>query len=151
MVERVAVVGVKQEWYDDYKERMAQRAKQEIEERKAIVNAVKVGDFGTQYVGSDRYAVYVVGVKRYKSGAKAGEVKEIEVVGVKAKQDAVVGATGGYGWNIEGAENFEVPVGKGEGDGQVFTVRDNYKIVMKGQHYGAIGFREVREYRDPHF
>lgn len=137
--------------YQDWEVRQAERAKAEFEERKAIVNAVKVGDFGTEYVGSDRYAVYVVAVKRYKSGAKAGEVKEIEVVGAKAKADAKVGATGGFGWDIHGAENFEVPVGKVEGDGVVFSVRENYRLVKKGQDYGSIGFREVREYRDPHF
>ena len=142
---------VDQRVFQDWQERQAERAKQEFEERKAVVNGVKVGDFGTYYVGSDRYAVYVVGVKHYKSGAKAGEVKEIEVVGANAKKDAKVNATGGYGWDIHGAENFEVPVGVAEGDGVVYSVRQDYRIVRKGEDYGAIGFREVREYRDPHF
>ena len=137
--------------YENYVARRDVEIKREAQERKEIVNGVQVGDFGTEYVGSDRYAVYVVGVKRYKSGVKAGEVREIEVVHAEAKKDAVVGHTGGYGWDIYGVENFEVPVGKVEGNGEVFSVRENYRVVKKGQDYGAIGFREVREYRDPSF
>lgn len=135
--------------YEDYEARRKIERQERNEIRKAMVNAVKIGDFGTEYVGSDCYAVYVVGVKYYKSGAKVGQVKEIEVVGAKAKADAKVGATGGYGWDISGVENFEVPVDKN--NGEVFSVRDNYRIIRKGQDYGAIGFGQVREYRDPSF
>jgi hypothetical protein len=120
----------------------------EIQERFQEINKVQVGDFATYSIGSDCYAYQVVEVKKFKSGNKVGQVREVAAVMCDAKKDAVVGATGGYGWNIVGAENFVV---RQNAEAKIFTVRDNGVVRPKGDDYGRLSFGIVREYRDPSF
>jgi hypothetical protein len=120
----------------------------EIQERFEKINGVQVGDFATYSVGSDCYVYQIVEVKRFKSGDKVGQAREFAAVVCDSKEDAVVGHTGGYGWDIRGAENF---VARENGEVKFFSVRDNGIVRRKGADYGSFSFEIVREYRDPSF
>ena len=114
----------------------------EIQERFEKINQIQVGDAAFFIIGSDRYAQHVVEVKRYKSGAKAGQVSEVVV------QDVHVDWEKGQNYGVYDQSAFQV---NENGAKMVFNVRKNGLLREKGEEYGALHVGRYEEYRDPSF
>lgn len=113
-----------------------------VQERFEKINAIEVGNAAFFIIGSDRYAYHVVEVNRYKSGAKAGQVKEVVV------QDVIVDWSKGQNYGVYDQSAFQVDE---NGKKVVFNVRKNGVLREVGSDYGALHVGRYEEYRDPSF
>lgn len=130
--------------WEDYEARRKVEREQEAQKRREVINGAEVGMGASYGIGSDCYPYFVVGVNRFKSGAKKGEVKEVLVKSARYRE----GFHGDWLNAVVGNEKFEV---NENADVRVFSVRKNYRLVEVGQEYGHLSVGQCRDYRDPHF
>lgn len=112
------------------------------------------GQAATIHVGSDSYAAVVTSVTLFKTGARAGQARSVEVSWIDYEPEAVVASrqTGGYG-SDRTVDVTHPSVQVRPGLRYVFTSRErNGRIVWAQQGGGGhlfLGY--ARDYRDPCF
>lgn len=108
----------------------------------AGVDEPQVGMGATYIAWSDRYAYTVVEVLRYKSGAKAGQVKA-----VVATRD-IATRTDGHGMSDSQSYSYQTnPDAKRE----TYTLRGNGRFIRSGGNHGVLAIGDRREYYDYSF
>lgn len=130
--------------YEDYLAEAKIERELEAQKRGEVINAIEIGMGASYGIGSDSYPYFVVGVNRFKSGAKKGQVKEVLAQSAKYRE----GFHGEWLNAVVGDEKFEI---NENAKVEVFSVRKNNYLIAEGEQYGRLSVGQCRDYRDPHF
>jgi hypothetical protein len=103
------------------------------------VDEPHAGMGATYLAWSDRYAYTVTNVLRYKSGAKAGQVKAVQATRDIATRIDTNGMSDSQDYTYETNPNAQV---------ETYTLRSNGRFIREGQTSGVLAIGNRNEYYD---